>query len=119
MVRWTVQSFTKPCVGYVVEHREGQWTCTCPDFTFRKRMCKHIAQVQQELSRPEYVKHPMLRENAIEERDYQMRMVDEALEGNALIVLTDVLGILERVRDRSRRTYWVYRRAEGVQIRTS
>ena len=46
-MRWTVPSFTKPGVEYVVEHRDGEWTCTCPDFTFRRRVCKHIAQVQQ------------------------------------------------------------------------
>jgi putative transposase len=23
-------------------HQEGQWTCTCPDFTYRKIVCKHI-----------------------------------------------------------------------------
>jgi transposase-like protein len=22
--------------------REGQWTCTCPDFTYRKIVCKHV-----------------------------------------------------------------------------
>ncbi|MEM2233150.1 MAG: helicase-related protein [Nitrososphaerota archaeon] len=91
-MRWTVPSFTKPGVEYVVEHRDGEWTCTCPDFTFRRRVCKHIAQVQQELSRPRYVAHPMVREGAIEDREYQREIAQRALEANTLVVLPTALG---------------------------
>ena len=23
-------------------HQEGEWTCTCPDFTYRHIVCKHV-----------------------------------------------------------------------------
>jgi len=40
-----VQSFTNPEKWYVVDRREN--TCTCPDFRFRGRKCKHIQFVEE------------------------------------------------------------------------
>ena len=32
---------------YIVEHKgDGKYTCTCPQYTFRKKDCKHIKQVK-------------------------------------------------------------------------
>jgi Fanconi anemia group M protein len=50
--------------------------------------------VQTELStpKPKYVVHPMLRDGVIEDRDYQRRFVERALEANTLAVLPTALG---------------------------
>jgi Fanconi anemia group M protein len=50
--------------------------------------------VQTELStpKPKYVVHPMVRDGVIEDRDYQRRFVDRALEANTLAVLPTALG---------------------------
>jgi uncharacterized Zn finger protein len=38
---------------YVVSFDEdvGEWRCTCPDFLFRKRECKHIRAVKEKLGK--------------------------------------------------------------------
>jgi Fanconi anemia group M protein len=50
--------------------------------------------VQTELStpKPRYVVHPMVRDGVIEDRDYQRRFVEKALEANTLAVLPTALG---------------------------
>jgi replicative superfamily II helicase len=72
----------------------GVWSCTCPHYTYRHTICKHIVMVQTELSapKPKYVVHPMVRDGVIEDRDYQRRFVEKALEANTLAVLPTALG---------------------------
>jgi uncharacterized Zn finger protein len=55
----------------------GVWSCTCPHYTYRHTICKHIVMVQTELStpKPKYVVHPMVRDGVIEDRGYQRRFV--------------------------------------------
>jgi len=62
--------------------------------TYRHTICKHIVMVQTELStpKPKYVVHPMVIDGVIEDRDYQRRFVDRALEANTLAVLPTALG---------------------------
>jgi Fanconi anemia group M protein len=50
--------------------------------------------VQTELStpKPKYVVHPMVIDGVIEDRDYQRRFVEKALEANTLAVLPTALG---------------------------
>jgi Fanconi anemia group M protein len=50
--------------------------------------------VREELSAPEpnYVVHPMVREGVVEDREYQRRIVERALEANTLVVLPTALG---------------------------
>jgi Fanconi anemia group M protein len=72
----------------------GVWSCTCPHYTYRHTICKHIVMVQTELStpKPKYVVHPMVIDGVIEDRDYQRRFVEKALEANTLAVLPTALG---------------------------
>jgi Fanconi anemia group M protein len=72
----------------------GVWSCTCPHYTYRHTICKHIVMVQTELStpKPKYVVHPMVRDGVIEDRDYQRGFVEKALEANTLAVLPTALG---------------------------
>jgi Fanconi anemia group M protein len=72
----------------------GVWSCTCPHYTYIHTICKHIVMVQTELStpKPKYVVHPMVRDGVIEDRDYQRRFVERALEANTLAVLPTALG---------------------------
>jgi Fanconi anemia group M protein len=50
--------------------------------------------VQTELStpKPKYIVHTMVRDGVIEDRDYQRRFVEKALEANTLAVLPTALG---------------------------
>jgi Fanconi anemia group M protein len=50
--------------------------------------------VREELSAPEpnYVVHPLVREGALEDREYQRRIVEKALQANTLVVLPTALG---------------------------
>jgi Fanconi anemia group M protein len=92
---WRVPSQSRPGVEYTVSVDDGGvWSCTCPHYTYRHTICKHIVMVQTELStpKPKYVVHPMLRDGVIEDRDYQRRFVDRALEANTLAVLPTALG---------------------------
>jgi ERCC4-related helicase len=92
---WRVPSESRPGVEYTVTlSDDGTWTCTCPHYTYRRVECKHILKVKEELSapRPGYVVHPMVREGAIEDREYQRRIVERALEANTLVVLPTALG---------------------------
>jgi replicative superfamily II helicase len=56
---------------------EGSWSCTCPHYTYRHTVCKHILKV---------------REGVLEDREYQRRMVERALQANTLVVLPTALG---------------------------
>jgi Fanconi anemia group M protein len=92
---WRVPSQSAPGVEYTVTlSDDGSWSCTCPHFTYRRVICKHILRVMEELSaaRTSYVAHPMVREGALEDREYQRRMVERALEANTLVVLPTALG---------------------------
>jgi Fanconi anemia group M protein len=92
---WRVPSQSRPGVEYTVSVDDaGVWSCTCPHYTYRHTICKHIVMVQTELSapKPKYVVHPMVRDGVIEDRDYQKRFVDRALEANTLAVLPTALG---------------------------
>jgi ERCC4-related helicase len=92
---WRVPSHSRPGVEYTVSVDDaGVWSCTCPHYTYRHTICKHIVMVQTELStpKPRYVVHPMVRDGVIEDRDYQRRFVEKALEANTLAVLPTALG---------------------------
>jgi Fanconi anemia group M protein len=92
---WRVPSETKPGVEYTVTlSDDGSWSCTCPHYTYRRAECKHILKVKGGLSAPKasYVVHPMVREGTVEDRGYQRRMVERALEANTLVVLPTALG---------------------------
>jgi len=92
---WRIPSQSRPGVEYTVSVDDGGvWSCTCPHYTYRRSICKHIVMVQTELSapKPRYVVHPMVRDGVIEDRDYQRRFVDRALEANTLAVLPTALG---------------------------
>ncbi|MEM1967751.1 MAG: hypothetical protein QXO86_07785 [Nitrososphaerota archaeon] len=43
---WVVESFTDPDKTYEVRYEQGQFKCTCPDFTNRGGVCKHIASLR-------------------------------------------------------------------------
>jgi ERCC4-related helicase len=92
---WRVPSQSWPGVEYTVSVDDGGvWSCSCPHYTYRRSICKHIVMVQTELSapKPRYVVHPMVRDGVIEDRDYQRRFVEKALEANTLAVLPTALG---------------------------
>jgi Fanconi anemia group M protein len=92
---WRVPSQSRPGVEYTVSVDDGGvWSCTCPHYTYRHTICKHIVMVQTELStpKPKYVVHPMVIDGVIEDRDYQRRFVEKALEANTLAVLPTALG---------------------------
>ena len=88
-------SETKPGVEYTVTLGDDEsWSCTCPHYTYRRVECKHILKVKEGLSAPgpSYVVHPMVREGVVEDREYQRRIVERALEANTLVVLPTALG---------------------------
>jgi Fanconi anemia group M protein len=92
---WRVPSESKPGVEYTVTlGDDGSWSCTCPHYTYRHTECKHILKVKERLSAPgpSYVVHPMVREGVVEDREYQRRIVERALEANTLVVLPTALG---------------------------
>jgi ERCC4-related helicase len=92
---WWVPSESRPEVEYTVTlSDDGSWTCTCPHYTYRRVECKHILKVKGGLSAPgpSYVIHPLVREKAVEDREYQRRIVERALEANTLVVLPTALG---------------------------
>ena len=33
--------------NYIVTENKGEYICTCPDFLYRKRECKHIKQIKE------------------------------------------------------------------------
>jgi len=48
-----VPSETKHGVEYTVTlSDDGTWSCTCPHYTYRHTVCKHILKVRGELSAP-------------------------------------------------------------------
>jgi hypothetical protein len=62
---WSVPSQSRPGVEYTVSVDDGgMWSCTCPHYTYRHTICKHIVMVQTELSapKPKYVVHPIIHE---------------------------------------------------------
>jgi Fanconi anemia group M protein len=92
---WSIPSQSRPGVEYTVSVDDaGVWSCTCPHYTYRHTICKHIVMVQTELStpKPKYVVHPMVIDGIIEDRDYQRRFVEKALDANTLAVLPTALG---------------------------
>jgi Fanconi anemia group M protein len=92
---WRVPSESKPGIEYMVTlSDDGTWSCTCPHYTYKRAECKHILRVREELSAPgpNYVVHPMVREGVVEDREYQRRIVERALEANTLVVLPTALG---------------------------
>jgi len=92
---WRVPSHSRPGVEYTVSVDDGGvWSCTCPHYTYRHTICKHVVMVQTELSapKPKYVVHPMVIDGVIEDRVYQRRFVERALEANTLAVLPTALG---------------------------
>jgi len=91
---WRIPSQTRPGVEYTVKEENGSWSCTCPHYAYRRTTCKHIVMVQAELLAPRirYVNHPLVREDTIEDRKYQRRFVERALEANTLAVLPTALG---------------------------
>ncbi|MEM4315669.1 MAG: helicase-related protein [Nitrososphaerota archaeon] len=101
-VTWTVPSQREPSVRYTVTFTGAGFTCTCPDYMFRRKECKHIYAVKlseglitpnlQQTTPKKYVEHPMVREGVVEDRAYQRVLVEEALEGNTLVVLPTALG---------------------------
>jgi len=43
--QWTIQSSSDVNKVYTVTLKaDGMWECTCPHFTYRKKLCKHISQ---------------------------------------------------------------------------
>ena len=72
-------SESRPGVEYTVTLGEdGTWSCTCPHYTYRRAECKHIMKVKGGLPAPEpgYFVHPMVRDGAVEDREYQRRLVE-------------------------------------------
>ena len=50
--QWTIQSSSDVNKTYTVTLKvDGTWKCTCPQFTFRKKLCKHISKCQKEYKR--------------------------------------------------------------------
>ncbi|MHA1727941.1 MAG: SWIM zinc finger family protein [Promethearchaeota archaeon] len=41
---WQIPSSSDPTKTYTVTNSGGSWSCTCPQYRFRKRICKHIKQ---------------------------------------------------------------------------
>ncbi|MEM0384831.1 MAG: DEAD/DEAH box helicase, partial [Candidatus Caldarchaeum sp.] len=100
---WTVPSQSNPSVKYTVVFDGEGFSCNCPDFTYRRRECKHVyavklsegllkADIQPVKPAKQYVEHPFVREGVVEDRDYQRTLVNEALEANTLVVLPTALG---------------------------
>lgn len=49
LVRQEVESFSTPGKKYVVTQKEdGTWQCSCPQWIYRRKICKHIKAVQNE-----------------------------------------------------------------------
>lgn len=46
-LRHLVPSQTHAELFYDVIQTVGGWTCTCPDYKYRKRECKHIKSVKR------------------------------------------------------------------------
>jgi hypothetical protein len=48
--QWEIPSSTDPNKKYTVTYTEdGNWTCTCPQFAFRRAECKHIKECKKKL----------------------------------------------------------------------
>ncbi|MEM4306565.1 MAG: helicase-related protein [Candidatus Caldarchaeum sp.] len=100
---WTVPSQSNPSVKYTVVFDGERFSCNCPDFTYRRRECKHVyavklsegllkADIQPVKPAEQHVEHPLVREGVVEDREYQRTLVGEALEANTLVVLPTALG---------------------------
>ncbi|MEM2581790.1 MAG: helicase-related protein [Candidatus Caldarchaeum sp.] len=100
---WKVPSQSNPSVKYTVVFDGERFSCSCPDFTYRHRECKHVyavklsegllkADIQPVKPAKQYVEHPFVREGVVEDREYQRTLVNEALEANTLVVLPTALG---------------------------
>ncbi len=43
--QWTIKSSSDSNKSYIITLKaDGTWKCTCPQFTFRKKLCKHISE---------------------------------------------------------------------------
>jgi len=71
-----VESFTRKGVFYVVDRLEK--TCTCPDFRFRGRKCKHI-QLVEEYGWKIELEEKIWKAN-MESREWQRRLLIEKLK---------------------------------------
>jgi len=101
MESWTVPSESVPGKTYTVTRDDrGRFSCTCPDYRFRRRECKHIKLVKklllakrlERLKDSTIMRNPMIRWNNIEPREYQVRIAEAALDKNTLVVLPTALG---------------------------
>ncbi|OYT67023.1 MAG: hypothetical protein B6U65_04215, partial [Candidatus Wolframiiraptor sp. EX4484-121] len=96
-----VPSESVPGKSYTVMRDDrGRFSCTCPDYRFRRRECKHIKLVKklllakriERLKDSTIMRNPMIRWNSIEPREYQIRIAEAALDKNTLVVLPTALG---------------------------
>jgi len=44
--KWLIESHTKPGKFYIVAEGPSGFSCSCPQWKFRRRTCKHIIEVQ-------------------------------------------------------------------------
>ncbi|MEM3742813.1 MAG: helicase-related protein [Nitrososphaerota archaeon] len=97
---WSVPSETVQGREYVVRLLDdGRYTCTCPDHVYRRRECKHIRRIRMEYEVEELellestiVKNPLVRWDRIQKREYQVRIAENAVNRNTLVVLPTALG---------------------------
>ncbi|MFX1234143.1 MAG: hypothetical protein ACFFBY_06230 [Promethearchaeota archaeon] len=48
--QWKIRSSSDPNKKYIVKYtEEGSWSCSCPQFTFRRLECKHIKECKKKL----------------------------------------------------------------------
>ncbi|MEM2747323.1 MAG: SWIM zinc finger family protein [Candidatus Caldarchaeum sp.] len=75
-VTWTVPSQSNPSVKYTVVFDGERFSCSCPDFMYRGRECKHVyavklsegllkADIQPVKPAKQYVEHPLVREGVV------------------------------------------------------
>jgi len=97
---WAVESESSPGKQYVVKLLDdGRYACTCPDFFYRRRECKHIRRIRAELEAEEpeilespIARNPLIRWDRIQRRAYQIRIAESAIGRNTLVVLPTALG---------------------------
>ncbi|MEM0080050.1 MAG: helicase-related protein [Nitrososphaerota archaeon] len=97
---WIVPSETVQGREYIVKLLDdGRYVCTCPDHVYRRRECKHIRKVKREYEVEELdllespiVKNPLIRWDRIQKREYQLRISENAVNRNTLVVLPTALG---------------------------
>jgi len=51
--QWEVQSHSDPSKHYTISQKhDGTWQCSCPQWKFRRKICKHIQEVQRTQQTP-------------------------------------------------------------------